>query len=87
MKVVGDRCHGMGAAKLINTVASCLSLYDRYRPRRVNHTNIDDDDIILHIRSCYLGANDHDGNGYITPECSPHDHFEFDYTAPYEISQ
>jgi hypothetical protein len=32
-------------------------------------------------------VNDHEGNGYITPECSPRDHVEFDYAAPYETSQ
>jgi hypothetical protein len=49
--------------------------------------DIDDDDIISHTRSCYLGANDHAGNRYITPECFPHDHFKFDYVAPYKSSQ
>jgi len=55
-------CHDMGAAELINTLASCLSLYDHYRPHGFNYTDIDDDDIISHTRSCYLGANDHEGN-------------------------
>ena len=49
--------------------------------------DVGDDDIILHAHSSYLNANDHEGNGYITPECSLHDHFEFDYASPYEISQ
>jgi hypothetical protein len=62
------------------------SLYDRYWPRGVNHTDVDNDDIILHTRSCYLSANGHEGNGYITPERSPRDYFEFDYAAPYETS-
>ena len=77
----------MGAAELINIVASCLSLCDRYRPHGVNRTDVHDDDIISHTRSCYLGANDHEGNEYITPERSPHDNFKFDYAAPYETSQ
>ena len=82
-----DRPHYTGATELINTVASRLSLYDRYRPHGVNHTDVDDDDIISHLRSCYLGENDYKGNGYITPERSPHDHVNFDYAAPYETSQ
>jgi hypothetical protein len=32
-------------------------------------------------------VDDHEGNGYITPERSPHDHVKFDYAAPYETSQ
>jgi hypothetical protein len=83
----GNRRHDIGAAELINTAASRLSFYDRYQPHGVNHTDVDDDDIISHTRSCYFGANDHEGNGYITPERSPHDHFEFDYAACYETSQ
>ena len=49
--------------------------------------DVGDDDIILHAHSSYLNANDHEGNGYITPEHSPHDHFEFDYVTPYETIQ
>jgi hypothetical protein len=49
--------------------------------------DVDDDDIILHTRSCYPSTNDHEANGYITPEHSPHDYFELDYAAPYETSQ
>ena len=49
--------------------------------------DVDDDDIISHSRSCYLDANDFEGNMYITPERSPHDHFDFDYATPYETSQ
>ena len=79
--------HDIGATELINTVASRLSLYDRDRPHVVHDMDVDYDDIISHTRSCYLGVNDHEGNMYITPECSPHDHFEFDYVAPYETSQ
>ena len=41
-----DRLHDIGAVELINTAASRLSLYDRYRTRGVNHTDVDDDDII-----------------------------------------
>jgi hypothetical protein len=63
------------------------SLYDRCWPCGVNHTDVDDDDIISHTRSCYLRADGHEGNGYITLELSPHDYFEFDYAAPYETSQ
>ena len=63
------------------------SLYDRNRPCGVNHTDVDDDDIILHTQSCYLSINGHEGNGYITPERSPHDYFKFDYEAPYKTSQ
>jgi len=63
--------HDMGATELINTAAPRLSLYDHYRPHGVNHTDVDDDDIISHTPSCYLGANDHKGNKYITPERSP----------------
>ena len=77
----------MGAAKLINIVASRLSLYDYYRPHGVNYTDVDDHDIISHTRSCYLGANDHEGNRYMTHERSPHDRFEFDCASPYETSQ
>jgi hypothetical protein len=82
-----DRPHYIGAADLINTAASRLSLYNRYRPHGVNHTDVDDDDIISHSRNCYLGANDYEGNRYITPEHSPHDHVNFDYAAPSETSQ
>jgi hypothetical protein len=49
--------------------------------------DVDDDDIISHSHSCYLGANDYEGNMYITPEHSPHDHVNFDYAAPSETSQ
>jgi hypothetical protein len=49
--------HNMEAAELFNIVASRLSLYDHYRPSRANHTNADDDDIISHTHSCYLGSN------------------------------
>jgi hypothetical protein len=49
--------------------------------------DVDDDDIISHSRSCYLGANYYEGNRYITPERSPHDHVDFDYATPYETSQ
>ena len=64
--------------------ASHPSLYDRYRLLGVNHADVDVDDIISHTHSCYLNANGHEGNTYITPERSPHDYFEFDYAAPYE---
>jgi hypothetical protein len=61
----------MGATELINIAASRLSIYNRYRPHGVNHTDVDDDDIILHTHFCYLSVNDHEGNRYITPERSP----------------
>jgi hypothetical protein len=73
--------------ELINTVASRLSLYDRYWPYGDSHSNIDDDEIIFHTRSCCLGTSDYEGNGYLTPECSPHNHVEFNYIAPYKTSQ
>jgi hypothetical protein len=77
--------HNMEAAELFNIVASRLSLYDHYWPSGANHMNVDDDDIISHTRSCYLGSNGQEGNGYITPEHSQ-DYFEYDYAAPYETS-
>jgi hypothetical protein len=49
--------------------------------------DVDDDDIISHSRSCYLGANYYEGNRYITLERSPHDHVDFDYATPYKTSQ
>jgi hypothetical protein len=64
-----------------------VSLYDRHRSQEDDHVNVDDDDIISHSHSCYLGASDYEGNGYLTPERSPHNHFAFDYVAPYETSQ
>ena len=62
-----DRQHDTSVTEPINTAPSCLSLYDHYRPHGINHTDVDDDDIISHTCSCYLGANDHEGNEYITP--------------------
>ena len=68
-------------------MASHLSLYDRYRSQEDDHTNVDNDAIISHTRSCYLSSSDYEGNGYLTLVCYPHNHFEFDYAAPYETSQ
>lgn len=31
--------------------------------------------------------NDYEGNRYLTTEHSPHNHFKFDYAAPYETNQ
>jgi hypothetical protein len=82
-----NRCHDTGTAELIGAAASLLSLYNRYRPHGVDCADVDDDDIISHTRSCYLSANGHEGNGYITPERSPRDCFKFDCAAPYETNQ
>ena len=68
-------------------MASRLSLYDRYWPYGDDHLDVDDDDIISHTHSCYLGASDYEGNRYLTPEHSPHNHVEFDFIAPYVTSQ
>ncbi|CAD6212108.1 unnamed protein product [Miscanthus lutarioriparius] len=68
-----DRHHDMGATKLANTAAPCLSLYDRYQSRGVSHKDVDDDYIILHTRSCDLGVNGHEGNGFRAPNIEKHD--------------
>lgn len=79
--------HGTDAPRLINSAASCLSLYDCDQLNVGSDANGDDDDIISHTWSCYLSTHDYEENGYQTPEHSPHNHFEFDYAAPYETSQ
>jgi hypothetical protein len=76
----------MGATELINAVASRLSLIDYYRPRGASHPDVDDDYIILHTRSCYLGVNNR-GKWVYHTRTFPHDHVEYNYAAPYETSQ
>ena len=82
-----SRRHDIDASKLMNTVACRLSLYDCNQSPEGNHANADDDDIISHTLSCYLSMNDYEGNGYLTPKHSPHNHFKFDYVVPYKTSQ
>lgn len=72
----------MDASKLINSVASYLSLYDCDQLYTDNGVNVDNDDIILHMHNYYLSTNDYEENRYCTPKHSPHNHFEFYYVAP-----
>jgi hypothetical protein len=79
--------YGTDASRLINSATFCLSLYNFDQLYAGSSTNVDDDDIISHMCNYYLSTNYYEENGYHTPEHSPHNHFEFDYAAPYETSQ